>query len=283
MTDLKSLVGVAVLYKCSFEKSNTIVSLNKSLEKINLRMALLVYDNGPEKQSNKESFEYGNLDIVYKHDPENPGISKAYNEGVEFATGRRADWILLLDQDTIYSSNFFESYIEATAKGIAHDILCIIPKVLSDKDNTLLSPSKFCRGGITRPIKRIIPGIIEKPITSINAGTFISTQFVKSIGGFNNAFPLDMLDHWYFREIKNKNKKVLLLDTYIHHDLSVISFFDKVSISRYDNILLSEREFFKDHVVDLIVYKLRLVIRFIKQLLAGEKEYAKLTLKSLIK
>lgn len=283
MTDLKSLVGVAVLYKCSFEKSNTIVSLNKSLERMNLRLALLVYDNGPEKQSNKESFEYGNLDIVYKHDPENSGISKAYNEGVEFASGRRADWILLLDQDTVFNSNFFESYIETTAKSIAHDIVCIIPKVLSINDSILFSPSKIFPGGITRPLKRIKPGIIVEPITSINAGTFISTQFVKSIGGFNNAFPLDMLDHWYFREINNKKKKVLLLDTYIHHDLSVISFFDKVSISRYDSILLSEREFFKDHFVDLIVYKLRLVIRFIKQLLAGEKEYVKLTLKSLIK
>lgn len=281
MTVLKSLVGVAVLYKCSFEKSNTIVSLNKSLEKFQKKLTLLVYDNGPEKQYTKERFEYGNFDIIYKHDPNNPGLSKAYNEGVKYATSHGADWILLLDQDTIYSSDFLEFYLEAIMENLASEIVCIIPKVLSANDNTLFSPSKIYPGGITRPANRIKPGIIEKPITSINSGTFISIQFIISVGGFSDEYPLDMLDHWYFREIIRKKKKVLLLNTFVHHNLSVNSFFDEVSINRYDSILLSERKFFRSHILDLCIYKLRLVFRIIKQLQVGEKEHAKLTFKYL--
>ena len=280
---LESLLSIVVLYNCSLEESKSILSLNEALKSLQKTLTLLVFDNGPKQQHEEKSFAYGSFNIIYKHDPKNPGLSKAYNEGLHLASTRGADWILLLDQDTNFDLDFFEYYLKALEEKSTNEIVCIIPQVLSDKDNTLLSPSKFCLGGITRPIKGIKPGIIEKPITSINAGTFISTQFMKSIGGFNNDFPLDMLDHWYFREIIKRKKKVMLLDTCIHHDLSVISFFDKVSISRYDNILLSERKFFKDHIIDLTVYKLRLVIRYIKQLLAREKKYATLTLKSLIK
>jgi len=280
---LESLFSVIVLYNCSLEESKTIQSLDEALKSLEKTLTLLVFDNSPEQQYAEKRFIYGNFNIIYEHDPSNPGLSKAYNEGFHSASRLEADWILLLDQDTVFNSDFFKYYLRALEDISTNEIVCFIPQVLSYKDNTLLSPSKLCRGGITRPIKGIMPGIIEKPITSINAGTFISSEFVKSIGGFNDAFPLDMLDHWYFREIKIRRKKVLLLDTYIYHDLSVVSFFDNVSISRYENILLSEREFYKDHIIDRIVYKLRLLIRIIKQIIAGEKEYTKLTFKSLIK
>ena len=106
MAHLKALVGVVVLYRCNLEESNTIASLDISLGKVKKRLNLLVYDNGPKKQSSEEEIKYGNFDISYKHDPTNPGISKAYNEGIGFATKHGADWILLLDQDTFYGSDF---------------------------------------------------------------------------------------------------------------------------------------------------------------------------------
>jgi len=283
MTDLKSLLGVVVLYKCNIEESNTIISLNKSLERIRKDLMLLVYDNGPDKQNTEKNFKYGHLNIIYKHDPDNPGISTAYNEGINIAGRHGADWILLLDQDTIYTAAFIESYLGLSMKNLKSETVCIIPRVLSIDSKKQYSPSKIYAGGIIRPASKIKPGIINKPITGINSGTFISIPFIKSVGGFSNEYPLDMLDHWYFREIARGKKKVLLLNSVIHHHLSVNSFFDDVSVSRYNSILLSERRFFSDRILDLCVYKLRLVIRLIKQFLAGKKEYAKLTLNFMIK
>lgn len=283
MTTIKSLVGVAVLYKCNFKESITLVSLNKSLDRVNRRLTLLVYDNGPEKQFIQGSFEYGNLDIRYKHDPKNPGISRAYNEGVKYASKLEADWILLLDQDTYVNSDFCESFLEKTAVNIEPDIVCIIPRILSANDNTLLSPSKMYPGGITRPANKVKPGILEQTITSINSGTFISSQFIRSVGGFSDEYPLDMLDHWYFREIKRKRKKVLLLNTFVNHNLSVYSFSNEVSAIRYDSILLSERKFFRSSILNSYIYKFRLVFRLIKQFRAGQKEHVKLTIKYLFK
>jgi len=282
MTDLKSLVGVVVLYKCSIEESSTIISLQKSLDGCEGKLQLLVIDNGPEKQYFEESFENGPFDITYKHDPSNPGISKGYNEGVEFAISNDASWILLLDQDTEFGIDFIDSYLRASEKYLPGDIVCLLPQILSHDDKVVFSPSKMYPGGIIRPAKNIKPGIISEPITSINSGTFISLNFIESIGGFSNDYPLDMLDHWYFREIKKTKKKIILLNSFAYHNLSVISFFEEVSIDRYKSILYSENKFFGNRISDLGIYKLRLIIRLVRQLIAGKKDYAKLTCNYLI-
>ena len=283
MTGLKTLIGVAVLYNCSFEKSNTIISINRALEQLQTRLTLLVYDNGAVKQHSKERFVYGCLDIIYKHNPENPGISEAYNQGVNYAIGKAIDWILLLDQDTIFNTKFFESFLAEVEETLNREIVCMVPKVLSMNNNVLFSPSIIYPGGITKRADRMKPGIIlRKSITGINSGTFISPTFIESIGGFSDDYPLDMLDHWYFREIKKKKKKVALLNSTVHHNLSVLSFFEEVSIERYNSILYSEAKFFKSETIGCCIYKSRLIIRIFKQLMKGQKVYAKLTFKYLI-
>jgi len=284
MAHLKALVGVVVLYRCNLEESNTIASLDISLGKVKKRLNLLVYDNGPKKQSSEEEIKYGNFDISYKHDPTNPGISKAYNEGIGFATKHGADWILLLDQDTFYGSDFVGSFLKAIAENIPDETVCIIPKAVSTDNNALISPSKYYSGGIMRPVKNIEPGLIDsRSITGINSGTIISPKFIESIGGFSENYPLDMLDHWYFREIKRMKKRIILMNSLVHHNLSVSSFFQEVSMERYNSLLWSENRFYRGNLLDFCIYKLRLIFRLLKQLKAKEQEYAKLTFKYLTK
>lgn len=280
---LESLIGVIVLYKCHMEKSETIIALNIALEKIQKQLTLLVYDNGPKAQYAEHNFKYGNLNIVYIHDPTNPGLSKAYNAGLDYANSHDAEWILLLDQDTLLPPEFLEQYLHAVKENSSNEIVCIMPRILSVSNDTIVSPSRIYRGGITRPLNKIKPGIIKESVTGINSGTFLSIQFMISLGGFCDDFPLDMLDHWYFREIAKKKRKILLLDISIQHYLSVDSFFDEVSTDRYESILLSERRFFNHYFLDLCIYKIRLALRIVKQLRLGEKTYATLTFKYLFK
>ena len=279
--DLESLVGIMVLYKCSLEKSKTVISLNISLGNIKKKLTLYVYDNGPTMQYVNDSFEYKNFHVKYQHNPKNPGISKAYNEGANYANSINKEWLLVLDEDTIISHNFIESFLKVTEKELNKEIVCIIPKVLSVNNKKLISPSiRYC-GGILRPAIKVVPGIIRESVTSINSGTYLSVSFIKEIGGFSDRFPLDMLDHWYFREINRNKKKILLLDTSVLHSLSVDSFFNDVSIDRYESILKSEKEFFSNNALDLIIYKIRLVYRLIRQTFLREKKYVNLTLKYL--
>ena len=79
-------------------------------------------------------------------------------------------------------------------------------------ENEMVSP---VFANILRPLKSEKPesGIQHTPVMAINSGAFIRVSFLDEIGGFNNQFPLDFLDHWLFHEIYANGKKVWVLDT----------------------------------------------------------------------
>lgn len=104
---------------------------------------------------------------------------------------------------------------------------------------------------------------------------------MKSIGGFNLSYALDMLDHWYFREIYKQGKYISLLEGVIFQNLSVSDNLEKnMSLNRYKNFVEVELKFFKsDSIKQYCFYKLRLFFRVIKQMRFMNKEYYRLTLK----
>ena len=102
---------------------------------------------------------------------------------------------------------------------------------------------------------------------AINSGALIRVEFLNIIGGFNEDFPLDYLDHWLFHEIYENGYKVRLLDLTLEHELSVMDY-SRVSLARYQSILESEIKFFKNYQQDLYkAYRIQLAKRFLKQVL----------------
>lgn len=279
MEKIDNILAILVLYKTRLEESTTFQSLKKSLEELNLSLELLVYDNSPVASMEKPEFTIGGLHITYIHNSENPGLAVAYNAGLQIAIDRKKNWMLLLDQDTEIPNDYIDE-ITTLKQDEFEKVVCVIPKVISSKTMKIISPSKIFYGGICRPIKNLSSGIINKRITSVNSGTLLSVKFISQIGGFIDNFPLDMLDHWYFWEIYKANENIYLLKSSIFHSLSVDSFKDKVSISRYKMILKAEKLFF-NNIFDRGIYKFRLVFRLLKQLFYKDKRYFYLSFKGL--
>ena len=271
---------VVVLYKCSLEDSETIKTLQKNLNK---KISLFVYDNSPVKQYEDNNFVFNQFEIEYLHDSENSGLSTAYNFALRKALAEGKNWLLLMDQDTFFTKEFIDEISTLNFKKISENVGAIIPKVFSVEKN-IISPAKMMTGGLCKPIN-IEPGISLQPITGINSGTLIKTDLIQRIGGFNSLLPLDMLDHWYFREIYKLSKVVLVLETNIIQDLSVAGNFEEtVSINRYKNILQAEKIFLKnDGLLAKIIFNLRLIRRALKQIKFKNKEYFKTTISCFFK
>src|SRR5690348_9121967 len=94
------IFAVMVLYKHTPEESETFSTLRTLLERrpdLAGAMQLLVYDNSPIAQ------EIPALPIPtqYISNPKNPGLAAAYSVGLHLAGEQVADWLLLLDQDTL--------------------------------------------------------------------------------------------------------------------------------------------------------------------------------------
>lgn len=281
MNILSEIYSIVVLYNCKVSESETLKTLNQVFVYLNVKLNVLIYDNTIEKDNNVKGSTFNNLEIEYYHNPFNPGVAAAYNLAIEKGIQNKKKWLILLDQDTTISKSYFKELISSTSENILkNDIVCYIPKVVL-KTGEVISPSKMKLGGFCQPLKNRT-GLQKKYITAINSGTVLNLTFLESIGGFTNKFPLDMLDHWYFREIYSHKKMVYILNTEIIHDLSIKSFESSVSAKRYRIILDAEKEFYNSYLLNFAIYKYRLCLRLIKQLFYKDKVYFKLSLKALI-
>lgn len=271
---------VVVLYKNSLTDSETIRSLNDSCYK---EINLFVFDNSPQRQYDNEKFVFKKFNVEYYHDGSNPGLSAAYNLALEKALKINKKWLLLLDQDTVFTKDYIDEINSIDFLNIPNNVAAIIPKVVSF-EGSKISPARMLTGGLCKTIE-IESGISLSTITGINSGTLIKTQFIESITEFNTAFPLDMLDHWYFREIYRSKNVVLVLNSTIFQNLSVAGKFEEtVSIDRYRNILLAEKIFIKnDGLFALLIFKLRLIRRALKQVKFKNKLYFRTSMNFFLK
>ncbi|PLR90790.1 glycosyltransferase [Bacillus sp. T33-2] len=254
---------VIVLYKLKVEQSNTFRSLKDTLlvEDRQLdNIELILYDNSPQAQEFNID-QYRNINITYKHDARNLGISTAYNYALSIAKANGSEWLLLLDHDTEITNEYMKQIMDLNEMN--EHIVGVIPRIISE--NVMISP---VYSNTLRPlhVKRPVAGIQEQPVMAINSGTLLRVKFLEQIGGFNDEFPLDYLDHWLFHQIYETGYKVWLLNTMLEHELSVMDY-SRVSITRYKNILESEINFYKNYKSDLYrSYRIQLAKRFIKQL-----------------
>lgn len=268
---------IIVYYNTNFNKSETFNSILSNCDK---RLKGMVYDNSRISQNIDNLSKIG--DFAYFHNPLNPGLAIAYNEAVNQAAALGYNWILLLDQDTYLTKEYFKA-LENTMFDLDESIVAFTPVVKSFKDRkAIISPSRIRIGGF-EPLNYFSYGKQVKKISAINSGTVIKGTFIESIGGFNVNYSLDMLDHWYFREIYRREKFIFLLNCEIYQNLSVNGDFEKnIPFSRYQKSLLAEKAFFNtDNFKQLCFHKLRLIYRLIKQSKFTDKSYFNYTLKNI--
>jgi hypothetical protein len=268
---------VVVLYKVTAENSRTFRSLMNALNGKKVEdLSIIFYDNSPERQ-NIDIGSYKNVNTSYMHDPRNHGIATAYNYAFGEAEKSGSKWLLLFDHDTEITREYVETIMNLDEKEKV--IAAIVPKIYCE--GQMISP---VYSHSLRPLQvdQPVPGIQEKPVMAINSGTLINVDFLNEIGGFNEDFPLDYLDHWVFHEIYAKKYKVRLLNVSLEHELSVMDY-SRVSLPRYKSILESEIKFFKNYKQDMYnSYRIQLAKRFLKQVLTVKnKKIAFYTLRRL--
>ena len=277
--DVNEIFLVVVLYKTSLEDSKTINSLASNLEE---EVNLFVFDNSPTRQYESDNFNYKNFKIKYYHDFTNPGLSTAYNYALDLATKSEFSWLLLLDQDTTFTKSFIQDIEGLEIETFPSSIVAILPKVISESNGQMISPTKMYPGGVCRPVN-VEPGQVIAAISGINSGTMLRVSYMNSINGFSEKYTLDMLDHWYFRKIFDDKKSVYVLPSHIIQDLSVFGNFEEnVSFARYKEMLKLELLFIEDEgVISQFIFKVRLICRILKQLKFKNKDYYKFTMSQL--
>ena len=274
------ILVVIVLYEEKLQDSLTYKSLVCSLLSDEIaNLELFVYDNSP-------SVNYTASDILfphtYVHNPLNPGICKAYNEGLVMAREKNKSWLLLFDQDTtvnrdcmLASTKYADYFIDNI------NVVAIVPRIKNERKINI-SPCRVTNIGRFQPIKTNVPEILKHRTTALNSGTLLKVDFLNSINGFSPMFPLDMLDHWIFAQIFSQNKKVFCHAEMIEHNLSVYSK-QYMEEGRYSRFLVSEKLYYlNEGKLVFSFYKVFLLLRMVDRLMKGQIAISRMTWNSFI-
>ena len=206
------LMVVLVLYKMEIHNSPAVISLTTALQSIQQTTSVFIYDNSPAAHTHTLN---ENWQITYRHDANNPGVSKAYNEGFKCAKAQNKNWMLLADQDTSFEKDFFIKIREGVEAG--HDQKLIVPIMIDQKG--IVSPFHFHFGRGFR-LKNISAGkyqLTEKKF--INSGLLISRKLFEVTRGFDERYKLDFSDLAFIERLKSLISVFSVIDSTCTHSL----------------------------------------------------------------
>jgi len=273
-----SIQIVLVLYKTNLEDSLSYRTLCDSISVLSFNYELLIYNNSPEYIiKNKSNY------IIFNA-KNNEMLVGAYNYALQRAKDKKRNWLLLLDQDTCLSKEYFEQINMVI--NFNENIVAIIPML----QNTELHLSPISYYPLLGPwlVKMNInkTGFLRnKTINAFNSTAILSVNALEKIGGFSNEFPLDHLDYYIFYQLSKNGGYFYVMNVILQHNLSVLDYKNKMTSERYISIIDSEFKFSKLlGILSVITFKLKLILRIFKQLLLTERRpYIFITLKYLYK
>lgn len=237
---------VVVLYRQLPEESKALSSLLEichSDRSVADRIAILVQDNSPNPRNVSSTSQSELADPVeYRHSPSNPGLADAYNHALRIATERGIPWLLLFDQDTYLTRQFFLQLFGEIESNAAQCSV-FVPQLI--RQGVVLSP-QYVGKVLYRRMPLGFHGLASSPVVAFNSAACFSIPALQRIGGFPAKFWLDYLDHMVFHSLQQAGSRVFVLNSQLDHNLSLADIETDVTGERYQNILRAEWMFVRE-------------------------------------
>jgi GT2 family glycosyltransferase len=233
---------VVVQYRTSLENAPVIQSLDRCFSQdptLLEHFTTLVWDNSPASHAVPLGLSFP---LEYRHAVENLGVSGAYNSAATLATDDGAQWLLLLDQDTLLPPEFL-SRMRDYAQRLApqHHIAAVAPTVVMGQSR--ISPKVTVRWGKSVDPPPDFNGEERKELVLVNTGLLLRLEALSEIGGYNPDFWLDFSDRYLCHMLAQKGFSVwIAADLQLQHHVSLMA--GGISLNRFSNLLAAEDAFF---------------------------------------
>ncbi|MGL4955748.1 MAG: glycosyltransferase [Bacteroidales bacterium] len=200
-----------VLYNEKLANSVSYQSIKLAAERFKFDYTFYVHNNSPQAQPISEA------NVHYVHSPENVGLSKAYNNAAKYAKANGFEYLLLLDQDTLWNEDFFEKLSIAIEQNPTINLFA--PIVLLKKNNARFSPKRLI---LTRTFNTTITQGIY-PVNKyliVNSGICIKLDAFFSCGGYDEAVYLDYADVRFIEKFAKHYNHFYLFNSIAYQDFS---------------------------------------------------------------
>jgi len=208
------LLIVIVIYKKLIKE----LSILKSVNIIDENIDIFFYDNSPKEQ---ELLPLKEINFLYEHNTKNPGVSYAYNRGIQKAKELSKDAILILDQDTNFNMSYLDVYKKAYIK--YRDTFLYAPIVGNNSKTKIYSPAH-----LNNYVGKVVlyDDFIFKEqfsltgMSVINSGLMIPLKIFEETGLYNEKIKLDFSDIYFIEKYKKYKSEIILVDVHLKHSLS---------------------------------------------------------------
>ncbi len=239
MNNNKVLILV-VLYKQNLQESSTIQCLEAYSKDFGFPYKVLVYNNYPEKKVIADD----TLDCEVVNAERNEFLAGPYNFAWKKAVTEGYGWLLLFDQDSIPTKEYF-SELGEKLKSVDGKTAAIVP--LIESNGSRVSPIIFKKNIGPFCLKpETNENIILKDdeyLSAINSCACMRVDALSSINGFSQEFPLDYLDLWVFFEFYKKRYTVKKMSVVVQHSLSISKSFCSMGVTRYTSYMKTRAKF----------------------------------------
>jgi rhamnosyltransferase len=206
---------VIVLYKCSIAESESIQSLHRAAQKAGTPLRTFVYDNSPHPISDSWVTHYPFFHITYLHNPDNSGLSIAYQECVQRASREGITWMVFADQDTTFHENILSVYREQIEK--YPDMQMLVPRLWAA--DVIVSPCRYWYV-IGRGVQQVDDGPRDlRGWSVLNSGMCVRIHAYLSVGGHNPEVRLDFSDHEFIRRFAQRFRRCVVVNADCRHGL----------------------------------------------------------------
>lgn len=265
-------------YDDSYECINSLLKLNNSFEYYN---NIILVDNASSDGSGERLKKIFNESVIYLQSDINCGYAAGNNIGIKYAIEHNADFICVLNNDTVSYENFLipcVKYLE-NHKNVAF-ISPAIEEYKSDNVQSTGGDIILKKGLVTvknsGKKRKDLQTIIESDYIG-GACLIFKTQITKDIGLIpENYFLFFEETEWCYRAKKRGFRNVCLTDTYIKHKGSA----SIDSISGLHAYLMERNRivFLKRNSPNKIIYIVAVIylkLKYIKKAIFEDKEYLK--------
>lgn len=199
---------VIVLYKCKLSDSTSYCTLVTSLKTANRTASLYIWDNSPAAQPVLIN-DYCWNEIIYKHCPENAGLSVAYNTAASKAGELGFGWIGLFDQDTAFNKDYVQKLEDAMNK---HPGVNLFVPIIRLANGRPLSPAVYRhQRGYQKHLQSGLYSLVN--YLPINSGMVINVEAFVKCGGYNPKVRLDFADAQFIERFRKLNHSFFLFDS----------------------------------------------------------------------
>lgn len=212
-----TLIGVAVTYYPD------LILLNKQLDSL-LRQCnkIFIIDNTPYENKLLDDYFQNFYNVKIIHLSQNFGIAYAQNIGIQLAIDAGADYVLLMDQDSIPENNMVQKLLSVFQEEGNSNVIAAGPSYIDPRTNirSYFIVSRFGLPHRYKPDKKVNPLSVVQAAFLISSGTLISIPKLLQVGGMRSNYFIDHVDtEWCLRARDKGYTLIGVLSASMEHSL----------------------------------------------------------------